>query len=193
MREHHPEVIEFMKNRRSVPAKAMSGPGPSNSQIEAMIAIASRVPDHGKLAPWRFVRYAPQYCVKLGEICLAAALKREPGLPVEMQAIELTRFTRVPVVIAVISRTREHPKIPQWEQLLSAGAAAMSLLIAANAHGFDAQWITEWVAYDEALAPAFGVKPAEKIAGMVYIGTRTSPKTERDRPPIADVYSVMNG
>lgn len=191
MRPHHREVIEFMQNRRSASAKQMSGPGPSDDEIGTMLAIASRVPDHGKLAPWRFIRYSPLYCRRLGELCLARALERDATLNAQMREFEATRFTRVPVVIAIISAPQPHPKIPEWEQVLSAGAVGMALLIAANAHGFDAQWITEWIAYDEAMAPALGVKPGERIAGFAYIGTRSLPKTERDRPDLADVYSVM--
>jgi nitroreductase len=194
MREQYPEVLEFMRTRRSVPAKTMSGPGPSEAEVEAMIAIASRVPDHGKLAPWRFIRYAPAYAARLSEMCLARALERDPALPQDLREFERTRFTKTPVVIAVVSRTQpNHPKVPVWEQELSCGAAAMNLLIAANAHGYDAQWLTEWVSFDEKLAPALGVKPGERLAGFVYVGTRTTPKTERDRPALADIYSVMEG
>jgi nitroreductase len=193
MREAFPEVLEFMRTRRSVPAKTMTGPGPSDAEVEAMIAIASRVPDHGKLAPWRFIRYASDYCRKLNGICLARALERDPALPADLQAFEANRFTKTPVVIAIVSRAQPHPKIPEWEQLLSAGAASYGLLIAANAYGYDAQWLTEWVSYDEKLGPALGVKPGEKLAGFVYIGTRTMPKTDRDRPSLGDIYSVMEG
>ena len=184
-------VIEFMRTRRSVPAKTMSGPGPDEEAILSMISIAARVPDHGKLAPWRFIRYTPEYCLELGEKCLARALETDPQLGEEGREMELQRFTRAPVVIAVISRAAPHPKIPQWEQTMSAGAAAMNLLIAANAHGWDAQWITEWMAFDEALAPALGLREGERIAGFVFIGTRTMPKTERDRPQTDDVYTVI--
>ncbi|HSO47029.1 MAG TPA: nitroreductase [Rhizobiaceae bacterium] len=194
MRETFPEVLEFMRTRRSVPAKTMAGPGPSDTEIEAMIAIASRVPDHGKLAPWRFIRYAPQYCHALNEICLARAIERDPALPEELRAFERTRFTKAPVVMAIVSRPQpDHPKVPVWEQQLSCGAAAMNLLIAANAHGYDAQWLTEWVSFDEKLAPALGLRAGERLAGFIYIGTRTTHKTERDRPVLADVYTVMEG
>jgi nitroreductase len=193
MRESYPEVLEFMRRRRSVPAKTMAGPGPSDAEILAMIEIASRVPDHGKLAPWRFIRYAPSYAEKLNAICLARAIERDPALPEEFRLYEKTRFTKVPVVIAIASRTQAHPKVPVWEQELSAGAAAMNLLIAANAFGYDAQWLTEWVAFDEKLQPALGVRPGERLAGFIYVGTRTTPKTERDRPAIGDVYTVMEG
>ncbi|MCG6858596.1 MAG: nitroreductase [Salaquimonas sp.] len=190
-------VIEFMRTRRSVPAKTMAGPdpatGPGQDDIRTMIEIASRVPDHGKLAPWRFQRYAPDYCRRLGELCEARAVELDATLSDEMRTIERMRFLRAPVAIAVISRAAPHPKIPVWEQELSAGAAAMNLLIAANALGYDAQWLTEWPASDETLAPALGVRPGERIAGFIHVGARTLPKTERDRPVLDDIYSVFGG
>jgi nitroreductase len=128
MHQRFDQVIDFMSTRRSVPAKTMSGPGPEEEEIRSMIAIASRVPDHGKIAPWRFQRYEYDYCKRLGELFLKCALKEEPDLPAEIQEIERTRFSRAPVVIAVMSAPRQHPKVPEWEQVLSAGAAAMSLL-----------------------------------------------------------------
>ncbi len=194
MPEQYSQVIEFMRNRRSVPAKTMSGPGPEDSEIAQMIEIASRVPDHGKIAPWRFRRYHPAYCEVLGEKFVARALELNPEMSEDLIEIERTRFTRVPVVIGIFSApVIDHPKVPVWEQQLSAGAAAMNLLIAANAFGWDAQWLTEWIAFDETLASALGVKPGEKIAGFVYIGTRTMPKTERDRPAIEEIYSIFEG
>ncbi len=191
MQQPNSEVIGFMANRRSVPAKTMSGPGPDESSIRTMIEIATRVPDHGKIAPWRFQRYSPDYCAKLGELFLQRALELTPDLNEDLQEIERTRFTRTPVVIAVMSAPQDHPKVPEWEQVLSAGAAAMNLLIAANAHGWDAQWLTEWIAFDEKLAEPLGVRSGEKIAGFIYVGTRTMPKTERDRPAIDDIYSTL--
>ncbi|MFZ1814262.1 MAG: nitroreductase [Rhizobiaceae bacterium] len=184
-------VLEFMRNRRSVPAKTMAGPGPDEAELREMIAIASRVPDHGKICPWRFIRYSPDACVRLGAEFEKRALELDPAMSQEMQAIERARFTRVPVVIGVASRTVDHPKVPQWEQRLSAGAVCMNLLIAANAHGYDAQWLTEWVAFDEKLHATLGYAAEEKVAGFIYIGTRTMPKTERDRPQIDSVLSVM--
>lgn len=188
----HPETFAFLQNRRSVPAKTMSGPGPNENEVHALIEIASRVPDHGKIAPWRFVQYGPEYCEKLGEMIEARFKELNTGYSDEILEIERGRFTRVPVVIAVISAPKDHPKVPQWEQVLSAGAAAMNLLTAANALGYDAQWLTEWVAFDDVLAPKFGVKPGEKIVGFIHIGTRQMPKTERDRPSINNVFSIMN-
>lgn len=188
----HPETFAFLQNRRSVPAKTMSGPGPGENEVRALIEIASRVPDHGKIAPWRFVQYGPEYCVKLGEMIEARFKEINTGYNDDVLEIERGRFTRVPVVICVISAPKDHPKVPEWEQVLSAGAAAMNLLTAANALGYDAQWLSEWVAFDDVLAPKLGVKPGEKIAGFVHIGTKQMPKTARDRPPIDDVFSIMN-
>ena len=190
-------VIEFMRTRRSVPAKTMTGTdpaaGPGEDEIRQMIEIAARVPDHGKLAPWRFVRYGADYCVRLGELCEARAVELNPSMNEDLRAIERTRFTRAPVVIAVISTAAPHPKIPEWEQEMSAGAAAMNLVIAANAFGYDAQWLSEWLAFDEKLAPALGLNPGERIAGLIHIGTRSMPKTERDRPQFEKIYSVYEG
>jgi len=188
----HPEVFSFLQTRRSVPAKFMSGPGPDEFQIRALIEIASRVPDHGKIAPWRFVRYTPDYCVRLGERIVERFQQLNSESSDEMLSLERERFTRSPVVIALISSTRDHPKVPKWEQVLSAGAAGMNLLVAANALGFDAQWLSEWVAFDETLANDFGVLEGEKIAGFIHIGTKTMPKTERDRPNINDIFQTMN-
>lgn len=170
----------------------MSGPGPSESEIESLVSIAMRVPDHGKIAPWRFVRYSPSRCEALGRRFLARALERDPSLGEEMRQAELTRFTRAPVVVGVVSAPKQHPKVPVWEQELSAGAACYGLLIAANAAGWDAQWLTEWIAFDEALAADLGAQPGERFAGFIYMGTRTMPKSERDRPALADVFHVMD-
>ena len=192
MSEKFPEVLDFMRKRRSVPAKSMSDPGPSEAEVADLVAIASRVPDHGKLAPWRFIRYSPEACERLGPIVLARALERDPGLDEQNREIERTRFLRAPVVVGIVSAARAHPKIPEWEQVLSAGAAAYGLLIAANAAGWDAQWLTEWVAFDEKLGPELGLRAGERFAGFIHIGTRTMPKSERDRPELASVYSVMD-
>lgn len=184
-------VIDFLKTRRSVPAKIMGGPGPSAGELRQIIAIASRVPDHGKIAPWRFVNYGDAAKKRLGELILARALEKQPDLSPELAEIERTRFSRSPQVVAMFSKPVDHPKVPEWEQLLSAGAAGMNFLNAANAYGYDAQWLTEWYAFDETLQEALGTRTGEKIAGFFHIGTRTMPKTERARPEISDIYSLM--
>ncbi len=191
MSEPNQPVLQFMKMRRSVPAKTMTGPGPGLEDIRSMVEIASRVPDHGKIAPWRFVLYSQAACERINKEVAKRAAGLYPGQNEEMRQIEASRFSRTPVVIAVISAPKQHPKVPAWEQELSAGAAAMNLLIAANAHGYDAQWLTEWVAFDEALGPVLGLKEGERLAGFIHIGTRTAPKTERDRPVFDSIFSIM--
>ncbi len=186
-----PAVIGFMATRRSSPAKAMTLPGPDAAQMRKILEIGARAPDHGKLTPWRFVAYAPAACERINKAVLTRALHLNPMLGDAEREIERTRFTRAPAVVGVFSRASEHPKIPVWEQELSAGAVCMNILIAANALGFDAQWITEWVAYDSALRQPLGIEDGEKVAGFIHIGTRTMPKTERDRPVLEDIVRVM--
>ncbi len=189
------DVIAFMRQRRSVPAKFMTGPGPNDKQLRKILEISCRVPDHGELTPWRFIRYGEEKCVELGEKILARAIERAAEknkmLNEEKIEIERNRFLRTPVVIAIVSCAEEHPKIPEWEQILSAGAVAMNMLIAANASGFDAQWLTEWCAYDDALRQDFGLRDNEKVVGFVHIGTRLSPKTERGRPRLDNLYTYI--
>lgn len=188
-------VLEFMQKRRSVPAKLMSGPGPDEQQLNQVLEISCRVPDHGKLTPWRIIRYGEKKCVVLGEKILARATEiaqldgRE--LTADEEDIEAKRFLRTPIVMCIISNARAHPKIPEWEQILSSGAVAMNMLIAANALGYDAQWLTEWYSYDESLHGEFGLNENEKVAGFMHIGTRRFSKTERDRPKIENIYSII--
>ncbi len=186
-------VINFMQNRRSVPAKTMAGPvgGPSPGELQAMAAIAARVPDHGKIAPWRFVEFSRSAKERLGERILARALEIDPELNREMIEVEQNRFLRAATVIMLVSCPKPHPKVPEWEQVLSAGAVGMNWLIAANAHGYDAQWLSEWYSFDAELAGDFGIGEGERIAGFIHIGERTMPKTDRARPELSDIYTVM--
>ena len=189
------DVLDFMAQRRSVPAKLMAGPGPDERQLDKILEISCRVPDHGKLTPWRIIRYGEKKCVALGHKILTRAkqLAQREGreLTTAETEIETNRFLRTPVVMCITSNAAAHPKIPEWEQVLSSGAVAMNMLIAANASGFDAQWLTEWYAYDEYLRQEFGLNENEKVAGFVHIGTRKFPKSERDRPQIKDIYTII--
>lgn len=186
-------VLEFMRTRRSVPAKSMAGSegGPTPEELLAMAEIAARVPDHGKIAPWRFVEFSRQAKERLNAKVLERALKLDPDLDADKHAIEAGRFTRAASVIMLVSCPQDHPKVPRWEQELSAGAVGMNWLIAANAFGYDAQWLTEWIAFDEMLAADFGLGEGERIAGFIHIGRRTMPKSERSRPEIGEIYTVM--
>jgi nitroreductase len=175
-----PDALQLLKSRRSVKPLELGGPPPTSEQIDMLLAIASRVPDHGKLAPWRFIVFS-------GEARLAADATQE------QLAFERNRLARAPLVIAVVSRAAAHVKIPEWEQELSAGASAMSLVIAAHAMGFAASWITEWYAYDRRVLDALGLAANERIAGFVHIGRPAKPPEERERPKLADIVSYYGG
>lgn len=183
------KLIDYLAVRRSVPAFQMCEPGPSTAEIEQILTLAVRVPDHGKIAPWRFVVYRGAERARIGEALLAMALEKNPELSEEMIGVERARFTRAPVVIGVISTAGPHVKIPEWEQLMSAGAVCLNLLMAANAHGYVSNWLTEWFAYDEKAHPLLGIKPGEKVAGFIHIGSTTFPVTERPRPALSDVVT----
>src|SRR5215472_1548126 len=163
-------TIELLLSRRSGSAKAMTGPGPDESQLRTILRAASRVPDHGKLFPWRFIVIQGDARRRMGELRVESLRADEPALSPERVEIERGRFLRAPVVVGVVSRVREAIPIPEWEQMLSAGAACQTMLIAAHALGFVANWITEWPAYHPIVRERFGLKVGERIAGFVYIG-----------------------
>src|SRR5581483_5423362 len=169
-------------SRRSGSAKAMTDPGPSAEQLNVILRAASRVPDHGKLFPWRFIVIEGEGRARLGA-ALADVLAEE-GDPESVLAAERERFLRAPVVVAVVSRIRENIKIPVWEQQLSAGAVCQTMLIAAHALGFVANWLTEWCAYHPRVLEKLELKPGERIAGFVYIGSAKEPLEERIRPDL---------
>lgn len=183
------KLIDYLASRRSVPAFQMCEPGPDRAELEAILTLAMRVPDHGKLAPWRFVVYRGEERQRIGEELLKLALAKTPDLSDEMIAVERSRFTRAPVVVAVISTAALHAKIPEWEQVMSAGAVCLNLLMAANAHGYVSNWLSEWFAFDERAHGLLGVASGEKVAGFIHIGSTTFPITERPRPTLADVVS----
>ncbi|UJW73633.1 nitroreductase family protein [Rhizobium sp. SL42] len=187
------KLVDYLSVRRSVPAFQMCEPGPSREEIEAILTLAVRVPDHGKIAPWRFVVYRGAERARIGEELLAMALAKNPELSAEMIEVERNRFTRAPVVISVISTAAPHFKIPEWEQIMSAGAVCLNLLMAANAHGYVANWLSEWFAFDQQAYPLLGVKQGEKVAGFIHIGSTTFPIIERPRPALADVVTWQGG
>lgn len=179
----HPsgETLRLLARRRSTVAKCMTGPGPSHAQIATLLRLAARTPDHGKLFPWRFIVFEGEARARFGEILETRLREIEPGGPEERYGFERARFERAPVVISVISDVTPGHKIPEWEQVLSAGAVCFNLLVSASAMGFAGQWLTEWYAYDETVRAALGLKQTERVAGFVYLGTASEPPTERPR------------
>jgi nitroreductase len=186
-------ALDLLKTRRSVKPLELSAPGPDRDQLATILTVASRVPDHGKLTPWRFVVFEgdarKSASEKIGKIFEA----KNPQATPDQIAFERTRLARAPLVIAVVSRAAPHVKIPEWEQVLSSGAAAMSLVLAAHALGFAANWITEWYAYDRDTLGALGIAPNERIAGFVHIGTPAQPPEDRPRPPLDAIVTRYQG
>lgn len=186
-------VIDFMLARKSAPIPELNEPAPSDEEIRTMLTIASRVPDHGRLAPWRFVLYRGAARDRIGEMLAARAEEREGPLTDGRRQQELARFSRAPLVIGVVSVPRENPKIPQWEMFLSGGAAAMNLVIAANALGYGTNWITNWYSDDEEGRRILGLAPQERVVGFVHIGTFSGDAPERPRPDVDTLYSEWSG
>jgi nitroreductase len=182
-------ILSLLRTRKSASAKAMAEPGPTPEQLSEILACAVRVPDHGKLQPWRFILWEGEARARFGDVMKARwqALHPEHGAG----TLEFVRalFLRAPTVLGVVSTAAEHPKIPVWEQQLSAGAVCMNILYAATALGIGCQWNTDWVAYDPEIAAAMGLEPHEKLAGLIYFGTPAAPLEERPRPDPATLLT----
>ncbi len=187
------QVVEFLAARQSAPIGELEQPGPDDDDIQIMLQIASRVPDHGKLAPWRFIIYRGQSRHHIGEKLAELAEKRQGSLSDVARLKEQERFSRAPLVIGVVSRPREHPVIPDWEKFLSGGAAAMNLLLAANGLGYGANWITNWYSDDEEGRRILGLAPEERVIGFVHIGSHSGAIAERRRPDLETLVSDYCG
>jgi nitroreductase len=183
------EVLELLRTRRSVAPHLLGGPGPTPDELDLLLTVAARVPDHGRLTPWRFIVLEGEARHRIGDTIAAACRADDPAADEAKLALERARLARAPLVVAIVSRARPHVKIPEWEQTLSAGAVCMTLVIAANALGFATSWITEWYAFDRRVLDALGLAPDESIAGFVHIGRATQPPAERPRPVMADIVS----
>jgi nitroreductase len=186
-------LLDHLHARRSVSAAALGDPGPGRETLLEMLTIAARVPDHKKLAPWRFIVIEGAARAAFGERLAAIWAAIEPESSSVRLETERGRFTRAPVVVAVVSSPKPHPACPEWEQVLSAGAACLNLLHAAEAMGFGAQWITEWYGFDDQVKAAFGLAAHERFAGFVYIGTPKERPADRERPDLAAVTSFPPG
>ncbi|MGI8525840.1 MAG: nitroreductase family protein [Pseudolabrys sp.] len=187
MQKARHDALQLLTTRRSVKPMDLRGPGPSPGEIETLLKVASRVPDHGKLTPWRFVIFEGDARLTAGDIIAKIFTQKNPQATTEQVDFERKRLARAPLVIAVVSRAAPHVKIPEWEQQLSSGASAMSLVIAAHAIGYAASWLTEWYAYDRAVLDALGLAPNERIAAFVHIGRPAQPPQDRPRPSLPDI------
>lgn len=176
------EVLARLANRRSASAQLLAAPGPSEAEIEQILSLGARTPDHGKLFPWRFVVLGPQSRADLSE---ALAVLAETQGRIDKDLAVLAKLANPPLTIMVVSTPVQGHKVPVWEQQLSAGAVCMNLEHAADALGYSASWITDWYAYDPAAVALFGVQESESIAGFIHLGTLTDPPLERPRPNMA--------
>ncbi len=183
------DTIALLTSRRSAPAASLSTPGPSAAELDILLKVAARVPDHGKLAPWRFILFEGEGRDRAGAIVAEVYAKAHPdGDPGRLET-ERKRFSLAPLVVGVVSRAAAHEKIPEWEQVLSAGAVCMNLIVAANALGFASVWLSEWYSYDRAALAGLGVGEGEKIAGFIHIGRAAGPREDRPRPSLADIVT----
>lgn len=179
-----PEALAMLAYRRSASAATLCPPGPDPAQLDALLRLATRVPDHGKLAPWRFILLEGGDKAAFGSRLLAIAHGREDP---EKAIAALAKYNPAPLAIAVVSHVTRGHKIPEWEQVLSAGSASFALLLAAQAMGFGANWITDWYSFDGQVAEMLGLSSNEQLAGFIYVGTPTAAPLERVRPDLTNI------
>ncbi|PCG13604.1 nitroreductase family protein [Sphingomonas adhaesiva] len=184
--------LSLLATRRSGKPRDLVAPGPSQDELVAMIGLAGRTPDHGKLAPWRFVIVPDDRRDALATLLVDAYRAERPAAKqVELDA--MAQFARqAPALVVALFSPRTDSHIPMWEQELSAGAACMNLLHAVHAHGYAGGWLTGWPAFSDAVRDAFGAAP-ERIAGFMFIGTPSRALEERPRPDPARLWSVWQG
>ncbi|MGL4488626.1 MAG: nitroreductase family protein [Rhizobiaceae bacterium] len=186
-------VIDFLLSRKSPPISVIHEPAPSDSELETMIRIASRVPDHGLLEPWRFIAYRGEARARVGEFLAKRIVELEGDVPEQRITQEKNRFTRAPLVVGVVSVPREHPRVPDWEKFISGGNAAFALVLAAHALGYAANWVSNWYADDAPSRAFMGLAPEERAIGFVHIGTIDAKVPDRPRPDPSKVLSDYSG
>ena len=184
-----PDALELLKTRRSVKPLAMTAEVPSKEDIDTILTIAARVPDHGKLTPWRFIVFEGDARARAGELFAKVFKDKNPTADEAAVATERKRFAQSPLVIAVVSRAAPHAKIPEFEQILSAGASGMNILTAAHALGYSADWVTGWMAFDRDVMSGLGLAANEKIAGFIHIGRTPQPAADRPRPELSEIVT----
>jgi nitroreductase len=185
-RRHIMATLDFLLHRRSVPSRLLSAPGPDEATLQSLITAALHVPDHGKLEPFRLLRIEGDARLRLGEFLAALTQSRQPAAEPAVIDKERQRFASAPLVLAVIACITPGHKVPEQEQLLSAGCVCYNLLQGAQALGFGAQWLTAWAAYDREVAEYLGLTANERVIGFVHIGTAGGAAPERPRPVVQD-------
>lgn len=187
---HHP-TLDLLRTRRSAALSTLAAPGPSDADLQTILTLAARVPDHAKLVPWRFIVIAGAAKEKLRESIAIAFASSNPGSTPAQLADAGAKLGNAPLTIAVVISPKSHPKVPEIEQTLSAGAACMNMLIAAKALGFGAVWLTEWFAFNRGVLSTLGVSEHEKLAGFIHIGTEPAPREDRPRPELRQIVATF--
>ncbi|HEY8596298.1 MAG TPA: nitroreductase [Devosiaceae bacterium] len=182
-------LLDYLKTRRSVTLPFLKDPGPSEAELQELLTIATRVPDHGKIAPWRLVLYRGDARQVIGTRLAEIAGRRNPGIEEAALEIERKQFLPAPLTVGVISAPIAHVKAPRWEQQLSAACVCLNLLNGAEALGYAGHWVTRWFAYDPEARAMLGAREGEAFAGFVHIGTPSARMEDRPRPNLADVVS----
>jgi nitroreductase len=185
------DSLGVLRHRRSTPSRLLGPPGPDPGQLRALLECAVRVPDHGKLAPWRFIAIAGEAKAGMGEFLAARSRERDPEAAPAVVEKDRLRFSYAPLVLVVVARLSPGHKVPEQEQLLSGGALCFQLLLAADAMGFGAQWLTGWPAYDAAVAARLGLAGHERILGFIHLGTAREAAPERERPDAMSLLSEL--
>lgn len=183
------DLLHLLAERRSTSAAMLAAPGPDSAQLDLILQLASRVPDHRKMVPFRFIVFEGEGRERVGDAVIAAA--REGSAKQDKLSDEQLRslFMRAPTVVAVISSVDPAHKTPVWEQELCCGAVCYNVLLAAHASGFAGQWLTEWLAFDQNFHQSLGLGANERIAGFIYLGTAIDAPMERERPKLADIVT----
>jgi nitroreductase len=180
------DALTLLQKRSSTSSRLLRAPGPTSEQLTSMLTLAMRVPDHGKLTPWRFVVIQGSARQRLADALVARRKAIEPEVGAEALEKDAGRFLHAPVIVAVIGIRTPNHKIPELEQAASASAVCMQLLNAAHSFGFGAQWLTAWAAYDRDILAVLGLSALEHIAGFIHIGACEQLASERARPALAD-------
>lgn len=186
-------LVDVLATRSSPKARSLGEPGPAGDDLDRILSAGLRVPDHGKLAPWRIQVVGPAGRAALADLCEQIYRADHPDASDSVVAIERERPLRAPVLLAVSSRLDRSGRIREIEQLLSGGAVCQNLLTAAHALGYAGQWLTGWPAYSEPIKAALGVPAGDHLLGWIHLGTALEPAPERPRPALADVVSVWDG
>ncbi len=187
-------ALKLLNDRRSVPSRQLGEPGPTPADLRALLEAAVRVPDHGKLVPWRFILIRGDARQRLGDLLAQTTLANNPDAAPAVVEKDRNRFSFAPLIVTVVARINEtQSKVPAQEQLLTAGCVAYNLLIGAQQLGYGAQWLTGWAAYDATIRDALGVKADERVVGFIHIGTARESAPERLRPDVDELVSEWQG